>query len=143
MARKPARKRRSTDPTNSPKRGRGRPSAASSEQAGNRAEGGRFRKGVSGNPGGRPKKIAEMQGLAQAHTAEAIEVLLKWMRSEDPKAAVPAAKELLDRAWGKPMQPVAHEGLEDLNLNEVRSGIEGKFARIAAAGAAAGVPRQP
>ena len=38
-----------------------------------------FEKGQSGNPGGRPKVIAEVKELARAHTGEAIETLVSIM----------------------------------------------------------------
>jgi Family of unknown function (DUF5681) len=40
-------------------------------------ENGRFKKGVSGNPGGRPKLPAEMREIFQAKAPEAFEVLCK------------------------------------------------------------------
>ena len=38
-----------------------------------------FKKGQSGNPGGRPKVVAEVKELARAHTGEAIETLVSIM----------------------------------------------------------------
>lgn len=69
----------------------------------------KFKKGQSGNPGGRPKDLAKVKELAQEHTVEAIERLAFWMRSNDPKASVAAANALLDRAWGKATQPISGE----------------------------------
>lgn len=100
-----------------------------------------FQKGVSGNPGGRPKESERVKLLAQAHTEEAIATLAKWMRSRNGKVAVSAANALLDRGWGKATQPItAPEGL-DVNINEVRGAIASKLDRIAAAVEKASVSR--
>ena len=50
-----------------------------------------FKKGQSGNPGGRPKVIAEVKELARAHTGEAIETLVSIMTNAK---AAPAAQSL-------------------------------------------------
>ena len=67
-----------------------------------------FEKGQSGNPGGRPKVVAEVKELAREHTAEAIQTLVSIM--SDPKSApaarVSAANALLDRGYGKPPQHI-------------------------------------
>ena len=65
-----------------------------------------FKKGKSGNPGGRPKEAAEVKALAGEHTVEAIERLVFWMRSEEPRTSVAAAQSLLDRGHGKPAQAI-------------------------------------
>jgi hypothetical protein len=59
---------------------------------------------VSGNPGGRPKENDELKDLAKEHTKEAIDRLVFWMRSDNPKASVSAANSVLDRGWGKSPQ---------------------------------------
>lgn len=69
-----------------------------------RAINGRFVKGTSGNPGGRPRELAGIRELAARHTEAAIAALAKAL--DDPKTAVPAAVALLDRGWGKPQQSV-------------------------------------
>ena len=69
-----------------------------------------FKKGQSGNPGGRPKEDPEVKELARAYSVEAIERLAKWMKCDDPNASVKACLALLDRAWGKPVQPTEHTG---------------------------------
>lgn len=66
-----------------------------------------FVAGRSGNPGGRPKVLAEVRSLAQKHGREAVERLVELMRSDNGPVAVRAAVELLDRGYGKPIQGVA------------------------------------
>lgn len=101
--------------------------------------------GQSGNPGGRPKENNEVRDLARTFTAEAIERLAYWMRSEEGKVSVAAASAILDRAWGKATQPVSGPdgGPIDVNLNEVRGGIASKLDRIASALEARSVPSKP
>lgn len=68
-----------------------------------------FQPGVSGNPGGRPAGIEGMRDLCKAKTAEAIATLAAIMAdgAAPPAARTQAAMALLDRAWGRPAQPVS------------------------------------
>lgn len=75
---------------------------------------GKFEKGQSGNPGGRPKEVGHVRELARAHTDAAIRTLTEIHGdvSQPAPARVAAAQALLDRAWGKPSQAIG--GAEDL-----------------------------
>jgi hypothetical protein len=66
--------------------------------------------GPSPNPGGRPKEVAEVKELARVHTAAAIETLVRLLNGPDPKASVAAARELLDRGYGRPSQALEVTG---------------------------------
>jgi|SRR5665213_1823955 len=73
-----------------------------------------FKPGHSGNPGGRPKVIAEIRDLAREHTALALETLATIAKSGKSEAAqVSAAIALLDRGWGKPTQPIGDDWKDD------------------------------
>jgi hypothetical protein len=66
---------------------------------------GRFQKGTSGNPGGRPKAAHSIQELARKHAPEAIKRLGQIVETGDSHSAVvAAANAILDRAYGKPPQ---------------------------------------
>jgi len=71
-----------------------------------------FKKGQSGNPGGRPKEVAEVKALARAHTTTAIETLVSIAKSKKATdaARVSACTALLDRGWGKPDKTHHHDG---------------------------------
>jgi hypothetical protein len=63
----------------------------------------RWISGASPNPGGRPKLV----GLARQYTEVAIETLVSITREGKQGASrVSAAIALLDRGWGKLIQPV-------------------------------------
>lgn len=65
--------------------------------------------GPSPNPGGRPAIVAELRELAREHTSEAIETLISVMRdkSAPPASRVTAAREVLDRGYGRPAMELA------------------------------------
>lgn len=73
----------------------------------------KWQKGQSGNPGGRPKVIAEIRELAQQHAPEAIETLAAIMKdAKAPHAArATAAATILDRGYGKAMQEIKTSGI--------------------------------
>src|SRR5215510_8874841 len=85
----------------------------------------KFLKGQSGNPGGRPKIIGEVQDLARQHTPEAITTLASIMRDRKAPAAARAmaSNSILDRAFGRPPQTVnanvAHRPPRDMTDTEL------------------------
>ena len=70
-----------------------------------RNEQGKFVKGTSGNPLGRPRVILTVRDIAREHTEEAIETLAAIMRDEVAPAAarISACTELLHRGHGRPV----------------------------------------
>ena len=74
---------------------------------------GRFIKGYSGNPGGRPKDEYNVIELARSYTTEALETLVELMRDgKDERVRGTAAQALLDRGWGKPKVEVLTENAD-------------------------------
>ncbi len=72
-----------------------------------------FPKGVSGNPGGRPRVLAEIRALARTYTEPALLALVEIMqRGQNESARVAVAQAVLDRGWGRPVQALEHSGPE-------------------------------
>jgi hypothetical protein len=65
-----------------------------------------FVKGQSGNPGGRPREVADVRQLARASGRDAIKTLDAIMRDVNapPPARIAASVALLDRGYGRPEQ---------------------------------------
>ena len=65
---------------------------------------GGFKRGQSGNPGGRPKLPADIREAFKAKAPEALEVLERCLQSNDDRIAMQAAQAILDRGYGRPHQ---------------------------------------
>ncbi|WP_352782576.1 DUF5681 domain-containing protein [Mesorhizobium sp. M0643] len=66
-----------------------------------------FKKGQSGNPGGRPKDVNNVRDLARTFTRDAINTLAQiCKKGKTEPARVSASTALLERGWGKPLQQV-------------------------------------
>lgn len=70
-----------------------------------------FKKGESGNPGGRPKGDAWFRKLCRKRTVKALRALEAALLREEH--AVPAAKALLEFGWGKAPSVVEVKGREE------------------------------
>jgi len=81
--------------------------------ASNRGRG--WKPGQSGNPNGRAADLS-LQELCKTYTEEAVKTLVVAMRN--PKERVIAAKEILDRGWGRPKQVISTDG-EQFNITHL------------------------
>jgi hypothetical protein len=79
-----------------------------------------FIKGKSGNPGGRPKVVGEVQALAREISEEAISALRDIIRDKKapPAARCVAANSILDRGYGRPSQTI-NQGLVDKPFDQM------------------------
>ena len=65
----------------------------------------KFPKGKSGNPGGRPKVLGEVQALARQYAPTAIVELARLaLKAKNETARIAAIRELLDRGYGRSRQ---------------------------------------
>lgn len=77
----------------------------------NREADGRFKKGVSGNPGGRSCALKELAKTAREHTETALKTILNILTTaEKDSDKLKAAEILLDRGYGKAPQEIKLSG---------------------------------
>jgi len=88
-----------------------------------RSQTGTFLPGNNANPTGRPAAIKVVRDLCRTHTEAAVAGLLYWAGQRGKKcaaASVAACRELLERGWGKSIQPIAGaDGESDLTIVHV------------------------
>src|SRR5262249_29204976 len=93
---------------------------------------GGFSKGISGNPGGRPHSLSAVQLRFRQLCNEAVDTVAQIMRGTGTPLQLAAAREVLDRAHGRPKQQVdldiaMNKKLTDLSVEELRA-LEAKLA---------------
>lgn len=89
--------------------------------------------GRSGNPKGRPSKAQALSELANRYTMDAVHTMVAIMNDTGAKHAdrLTAAKLILDRAVGTPVQAVEVSGTIGLSLVELLAGLPGQPRGIA------------
>jgi len=84
---------------------------------------GGFKPGQPPPPGhGRPRAAVTMTAEARRYAVEAIQALVKTMRNETGAARIAAARELLDRGFGKPAQNIdmtLSKKINELSIDEL------------------------
>jgi len=96
----------------------------------NRTGKGGFKKGQSGNPGGRPKEVGEVRELARQYTAKAINTLVEIMedRKTPPAARVAASSALLDRGYGRAPQSLEVKGTLEKSIMDMVASLDDRPA---------------
>ena len=98
-----------------------------------------WQKGQSGNPGGRQKEPENIKVLARTYTMPALKTLAEiCAKGRSELSRVNAAIALLDRAWGKPTQPIAGDRDMDpigVEHSDARTELVGRIAALVARGA--------
>ena len=85
----------------------------------------KFSKGVSGNPGGRPKVLGEVQELARQYAPSAIAELARLaLKAKSETARIAAIRELLDRGYGRARQAMEVSAPEGDPLDFLRLMME-------------------
>lgn len=103
----------------------------------NRESTGRFKKGMSGNPSGRPKTPEEFKILVREKSTNAISTIISIMEdtTADTKDRLKASEIILSYAYGKPTQSFEIDSCietknKDLEDEEIAKGLLEKLRRI-------------
>lgn len=75
------------------------------------------REGSGRKSGEQDKPRQHITNQARKHSEKALSVLLQLLADESPSIRLQAAKEIMDRAHGKPAQSIQHSGDEDKPIN--------------------------
>ena len=88
----------------------------------NRTKAGRFVKGQSGNPSGRPKENPEVKEILKGHSVKAANKLIELLDCGVPKIEFAAAQEILNRTEGKPCESIKMNVSGELDMRtQIRS----------------------
>ena len=79
---------------------------------------GRFLPGFTPNPSGRPKIVDEIKQLARERAPDAFKRVCGLMGSADERIALAASQEVLNRAYGRPMQGI-EQTIEHLDIRQL------------------------
>jgi hypothetical protein len=74
-----------------------------------RQENGHFVPGISANPSGRPKGAGAIREMARAYLPAALAKIGTLIEDPDPRVALAASQEILNRVFGKPVQSIDSE----------------------------------
>ncbi len=102
----------------------------------NRTESGKFVKGKSGNPSGRPKMPEDIKMALKDLVPTAVNKLSNIINcTDDERILLEAIKTLLDRVYGKPKQEIdaSIDGSVDLNVEfgeEIRMQLAEKLMQM-------------
>jgi hypothetical protein len=104
-----------------------------------------FKKGTSGNPGGRVKDNVgpyNLPALARTYTAQALKRIGQILDDETapPAVVLRAAEIVFDRGWGKPAQTVAVEVTDTRSPEQLTRDELAERAAAILAGAGQGDP---